>query len=157
MKVSDNMHFLVRSLIVFLAIAAVFYIIKSKNNVPTQVKENPFASTPIQTGPSIESVPTSFQEALATANKVKKPLYVLFTATWCPACKEMKINLQDPQVIAKLKSYVVYFVDTDKERAVARQYGIRAIPVSMIFDVNGSEVKRQIGKMPPQNFLIWLP
>ncbi len=65
---------------------------------------------------------------------------LFFNATWCGPCRQMK------PIVKKLRrqGYHMRDVDIDRHRALADQYGIRAVP-TFVFLENGSEVNRFSG------------
>jgi len=65
---------------------------------------------------------------------------ILWTAEWCPHCKDMK------PVVRKLKSqgYTVYVLDFDENRELAASMGVRSLPTSIIH-TNSVEVNRYVG------------
>lgn len=76
------------------------------------------------------------------------PVLIDFYADWCQPCKmmapilqEVKQNLGDDIKIVK--------IDTDKNREISSNYGIRSIPTLMLFK-NGKVVWKQAGVVPAQ-------
>ncbi len=76
------------------------------------------------------------------------PVLIDFYADWCQPCKmmapilqEVKQNLGDDIKIVK--------IDTDKNREISSNYGIRSIPTLMLFK-NGKVVWKQAGIVPAQ-------
>jgi thioredoxin 1 len=76
----------------------------------------------------------------------ERPVLVDFSAEWCGPCKmmapilkEVKSNLQDSVTILK--------IDVDRNRHLATQYSVQAVPTLIIF--KGGEIKcRHSGVMP---------
>jgi thioredoxin-related protein len=122
--------------------------------------EHPKAPPQVPPVPAVIPSPTSYTEAMSLSKRYNKKLFLVFSATWCGACKEMKQNVwPDKSVKEALSKYVVYFVDVDKERELANQYGIRSIPQYGIFDVSegtAKPIKVTAGDMSVQDFLTWL-
>ncbi len=84
------------------------------------------------------------QAALASG----QPVLVEFYADWCPPCRQVAPD------VAKLAAEVhgkasVLKINTDHHRALAQQYGIRAIPTFIAFQ-NGKESGRQSGAISSQ-------
>lgn len=65
-----------------------------------------------------------------------------FQSDWCQPCK-----LMDAQLKRLFPLLEVTKVDTDEERQLAVQYGIRSIPTLIILDENGKEIKRLTGSV----------
>ncbi|MCU4117351.1 thioredoxin family protein [Mycoplasma zalophi] len=70
---------------------------------------------------------------------------VLFTATWCGMCSMFKPVVEE--FVAKHDEVVVYSVDVDENRQLARDYGITSIPSYYIFE-NGKMVDSKVGFIP---------
>ena len=63
-----------------------------------------------------------------------------FSATWCGPCRQMS------PIVSRLErqGYPIRTVDVDRERELARRYGITSIP-SFVLVVDGKEVARRVG------------
>lgn len=94
--------------------------------------------------------------SLVSAAKTKakhegKPLFLDFTAAWCAACKEIEAHtFPDERVQEAAARYVAVKMDLtdDSDPAVERAYdefGIRGLPVLLLFDSQGNEAKRFFG------------
>ena len=79
-----------------------------------------------------------------SAIKEKKSI-VMFSATWCGACKEMKPHYLDASKSFEGKVKFIS-VDTDKQNELSVKYGIRSIPTTIIFE-NGKEINRNVGSL----------
>ncbi len=71
---------------------------------------------------------------------------LFFNASWCGPCRQMKPIVTD----MRHHGYRVRDVDVDKNRSLAKKYGIRAVP-TFVFVENGCEVKRFSGGTSPEN------
>ena len=73
-------------------------------------------------------------------NNVKLKLFK-FGATWCGPCRILENRLDSFDVCELIK----YDVDDDKIEDLLTKYKIRNIPVMILVDDNGNEIKRWIG------------
>ena len=76
----------------------------------------------------------AWRRALAQAEQEGKPVFVDFWATWCKNCSAMeKTTFRDPQVMERLKSYKVIFVQAEhpgraEPKKMLEAFGIRGLP-----------------------------
>ncbi len=96
----------------------------------------------------------SFSEALESNRTSGQLLIVKATASWCGPCKMMnRDTFVDADVVQQINaSGIAIALDVDRENAAAQALGVRSIPTTIIF-VNGEEVARQGGYLPPEEFL----
>ena len=79
------------------------------------------------------------------------PVFVFFTADWCPPCRQLKQGvLHDPDVMDGLEeNYVLVKVDlTDRnspDNGLAQQFRVAGIPTIILFDVDRGEYDRFTG------------
>lgn len=103
---------------------------------------------------------TDLASARARAISSGKPLFVDFTATWCPDCQELKRTAWADSAVAKelADHYVAVSVDIDKNPAVARSYDVRAIPTLMVLDPRSGKILKDDRQSPvsPNGVLQWL-
>lgn len=79
---------------------------------------------------------------------------LIFSAGWCGHCKVLKADLEkDPSIV---DGYEWGFIDTDKEKELARMYKVRNLPTLIVVDGNNNEVKRQVGYEGPEKLRRWL-
>lgn len=97
---------------------------------------------------------TSLDEGMKLARQQSKPLVVDFFATWCGPCRMLdEQTWPDPQVKQALADYVAVRLDTDKNQDLARKYEITGIPAIIFMDSAGSEKRRQVGFVSPQEMV----
>ena len=77
---------------------------------------------------------------------------IKLSATWCGPCKMLSNTLED----VDLSGYEFVEIDVDQQRDTAMKYNIRGVPVLVIEDDNGNELRRTVGnknKTQLQEFL----
>lgn len=72
----------------------------------------------------------------------QKPAIVDFYATWCGPCRQLSPLLEELSVEYKGK-IDVYKIDTDKERQLAQELGIQALPTVVFFPKSGKPIAIQ--------------
>jgi thiol-disulfide isomerase/thioredoxin len=131
---------------------AVEAMLPSPVDAPAVIPATKPAVTPVAkpaAKPPVASVkkPAAVKPAPRPAPPKALPTLLEFGATWCPYCVKME------PVIAELRQasagkLTVRTVDTDQEQALAEQYGIRAIPVQVLLNAEGTEIWRNEGYLP---------
>lgn len=97
----------------------------------------------------------SFADGIAQQEKEKKKVFLHFWADWCPSCKKMnRVTFADRSVIAYLNRHFISIkVDSDKESALARKFGVRGIPDNWFIAENGQHIGNRAGYLSPRIFL----
>jgi len=103
----------------------------------------------------------SYSEAIQYAKEKKKMLYVDFYAEWCQPCKQMdKTTFANDSVIVLLKNnFIATRINVDEPifgQPMAKRYNINAMPTSMVMTADQQEVRRNVGYMNAEDFLVWL-
>jgi thioredoxin 1 len=62
-------------------------------------------------------------------------------ATWCSPCKVLSKIIED----IDLGPYTLVEIDVDSQREQAMKYNIRGVPVLVVEDDNGNELRRSVG------------
>ena len=106
-------------------------------------------------GPQI--VAGSYAEAIQKSIQTGKPVMVFFTADWCSWCKKMKSEtMPNEGVQTMMKNYVFVYVDTDKDRASARKFGVESLPAYVITNSKEENLKSDSGFKNAETFTQWL-
>lgn len=100
-----------------------------------------------------------FQKARGEAASSEKPVLLVFSAEWCPACIAMQHGVWADADVGKVANerFVPVYVDVDdrEHTEVATRYGISAIPAVLIVDKEG-RVLRQAASMSRSTTLRFL-
>lgn len=99
------------------------------------------AETAKSTEPEDNRSETADAKASAADNL---PTVIDFYATWCGPCKQIAPVFDQLKVQYDGRVKFVS-IDIDADEAMARQYGIEAVPTFVLLDKNGKEVDRVIG------------
>ena len=67
------------------------------------------------------------------------PVFIDFTADWCPYCKEMEPVLKELRREYDGKITFVT-VNVDEQKKIAQEFGVSSVPVYMILDASGTPV-----------------
>lgn len=83
----------------------------------------------------------SFNEKISLSdNKVA----VSFTAPWCGFCKTLKLMLEN--IENEWGAVEMFYVDTDEEKELAKEYSVSSVPMLFIFS-EGKVLKKSVGLM----------
>lgn len=98
----------------------------------------------------IESLKIRIHEyETSTQVEVVVPEYQLyvFTADWCGPCKTLKAGIDKAGLTHDYEgASTVWYIDADKFPETLKQYGIAALPTSVLIDkMTGKPVRRSVG------------
>ncbi len=89
-----------------------------------------------------------YPSALARAELERKPLLVLFRASWCRWCGEMTAKvLSEQQVVQRSRRFICVAVDADRDPGICRTHGVRGYPTILVLSPDGREIARRTGKV----------
>ena len=85
---------------------------------------------------------TDYKEAVKVSTALEQDLILIFTASWCGPCKNLKKDLTKYSDL--FKDTTICIIDIDKDPKLAGKYGVNKVPYS-IFYSKGKEIKRVTG------------
>jgi len=102
---------------------------------------------------------SDYETAKKKAKEENKPLLVKFTGSdWCPPCKALNKAIYSKKEFktAVEKDFVVAVLDfprskklpegqLEKNRGVAKEFGIRGYPTVLLIDQKGKVIKKMVG------------
>jgi thioredoxin-related protein len=94
--------------------------------------------------------------AFARARAENKPVFLFWTAKWCPPCNHVKSTIfTRADFIEASKSFVPLYIDGDAPGAqrLGTQYGVTAYPTSIVFAPDGREITRLPGEVDPAKYM----
>lgn len=107
--------------------------------------------------PQVQIIASSFDEAMAKSGELGKPVLLFFSANWCGPCKTMKATaLTDPAVVELMKNYVLLHVDVDKNRILARKFGVQQLPSYAVSNYTAERLKFGSGALDAAGFAKFL-
>lgn len=97
---------------------------------------------------------TDWDQATKKSSETGKPILAMFSASWCGPCKTM-IGTVFPTDEARnaLDDFVAVYIDSEKQRDLASENGIRAFPTFKCFSPAQEEVAEHVGAKPTEGFL----
>lgn len=124
------------------ALVALFTQCTQAGNKSTQSESNATGSKHITRAEFLTKVFDYTKETQEIVFLGKKPVIVDFYATWCGPCRQLSPLLEELAVEYNGK-IDVYKIDTEKERQLAQDLGIQALPTVVFFPVKGKPIAIQ--------------
>ncbi len=82
---------------------------------------------------------TNLQAGKQASAVSRKPILVMFHASWCEPCHEMeKETFRDSRVVKLLQGLICIKLDVDHEEATARSFGVSSIPRILLLPPGGA-------------------
>ena len=104
---------------------------------------------------------TDYESSIAKAKMEHKPILLLFTGSdWCPPCKRLHRVIFDSKEFEEYSKDNLILIKADfpkrrehklpaeqriKNEKLARKYGVRGFPTTLILDTTGKEIDRRVG------------
>jgi len=94
--------------------------------------------------------------AFATARADKKPVFLFWTAAWCPPCNHVKATIfTRDEFVAKSRSFVPVYIDGDTPsgQALGKRFNVSGYPTMVLLTSDGNEVTRLEGSIEPAKYM----
>lgn len=149
--------FLVLGIVIFVSLTRYFTVKNQNNNTNSTSDTTAAAATAVAAHVPAVFSSLSYADGKAKSTENGQLLIIDFTAVWCGPCKNMdKTTWLDENVTKWISENAIAIqVDIDENKAVAREFGIAAVPVTVILR-DGVEVKRHLGELNGAEMLAWL-
>jgi len=98
-----------------------------------------------------------YKKGLSQAREQNKPALLMFSASWCGPCNQMKKNVFTMDVVKRvLAGWVTVYIDGDNHRDLMEKYEVRFFPTFVILHSDGRENGRFFGYTSTEKFLMKL-
>lgn len=97
---------------------------------------------------------SDLQLAQSTAIEQNKLIVIDFWATWCGPCKTMDQEMWNNEIINNVRdNFIGLKIDIDRNRTMAKKYGVTSIPNVIIIDPAENKIWSQVGFSNPSPFI----
>ncbi len=148
---------------VAIAGALIYFNLKPDNNANANSVANQTTSSieqkQILTASKTSSIDwQSYAKGIDVAKTQDKPVFLYFHADWCTYCTKLKkTTFADKDVLNYLSdNFVSIAIDTEKEKAFSRQWGVKGLPTLWFLESDSSKISSLPGYVEPDQFLVIL-
>lgn len=98
---------------------------------------------------------TNYDKGLDAAFESGKPVMLVFSASWCGACRQMIKNVFSHDDVANSSTQLVnIYIDVDKaKRQLVNKYEVRYIPSVFFLDYSGETIIQVADRRSPDDFI----
>jgi thioredoxin-related protein len=94
--------------------------------------------------------------AFADAQARKEPVFLFWSAAWCPPCNQVKSTIfTRSDFIEKSRAFVPMYVDGDTPsgQALGKRFHVSAYPTMVLLRPDGTEITRLAGSVDPVRYM----
>ena len=98
---------------------------------------------------------TSYRKVLSEQKETGKPAVLIFSATWCGPCQEMKKKVYPSADITPFHDKFIWaYLDSDdsQNKKAKEKYAVKGIPHIEFLDSTGESLGQQVGSSSPADF-----
>ena len=98
----------------------------------------------------------SYDKAIEAAAKEKKPVIVIFSATWCGPCQVMKKKVYPSAEVKPFHDKFIWaYLDADEKanEKPMQEFKVNGIPHIEFLGADGKSVDKQVGSSAPDAFV----
>lgn len=85
---------------------------------------------------------TDFNLALNLSKETGQDVLLIFSASWCQFCQNLKNDLS---ILNHLENKIICVVDADEEKKLSKKFKIKTLPSSFILNKNGETISSHTG------------
>lgn len=99
----------------------------------------------------------TYEQASERSRDENKPIFAVFSATWCGPCQSYKKGALSDTRVEKIvrEGYIPAYIDVDEQRSAARKFQVSGIPVTMVIK-GGEREHGAIGRLSADELLKFL-
>ncbi|MBA2549040.1 MAG: thioredoxin family protein [Burkholderiaceae bacterium] len=127
---------------------------------PTVTAAQAISAAPLTQSSSINWIRTNaiadIDAAFATARSADKPVFLFWTAAWCPPCNHVKATIfTRDEFVAKSRAFVPVYIDGDTPsgQALGKRFNVSGYPTMVLLTPDGNEVTRLEGSVEPAKYM----
>ena len=142
--------------ILTLAIACAFFATACTKSPEPPTKAASAAPKPTSIDWVNTKTTSDIDSAFSRATADKKPVFLFWTAAWCPPCNHVKSTIfTHDEFVAKSRSFVPVYVDGDTPsgQALGKRFNVSGYPTMVLLTADGNEVTRLEGSVEPAKYM----